>query len=117
MRGDKRRILGERSEEVVAELLIRGGFKILGRNFRTRFGEVDVIAERGGVVYIVVVRSTQKIKGFSPMITRKKLHRVYQVGSSFMRLRNMDLDRIVILLASVVWNNSHSPEIEFVQVT
>jgi putative endonuclease len=41
---DPRRTLGERGERIAAEHLIRAGYEILATNFRTRFGELDLVA-------------------------------------------------------------------------
>src|ERR671936_2767054 len=41
---DSRRTLGELGERLAAEHLARAGYEILGANFRTRFGELDLIA-------------------------------------------------------------------------
>ena len=42
--GDPRRRLGARGEELAARHLEARGFEIVERNFRTRYGELDVIA-------------------------------------------------------------------------
>ncbi|HEX4760716.1 MAG TPA: YraN family protein [Thermoleophilaceae bacterium] len=41
---DPRRALGGRGEQLAAEHLMRAGYVILARNFRTRFGELDLVA-------------------------------------------------------------------------
>jgi putative endonuclease len=41
---DPRRALGGRGEQLAAEHLTRAGYVILARNFRTRFGELDLVA-------------------------------------------------------------------------
>jgi putative endonuclease len=41
---DSRRALGGRGEQLAAEHLMRAGYVILARNFRTRFGELDLVA-------------------------------------------------------------------------
>ena len=41
---DSRRTLGELGERMAAQHLARAGYEILGTNFRTRFGELDLIA-------------------------------------------------------------------------
>lgn len=43
-RPDPRHVLGRRGERFAAEHLQRLGFTLLGRNERTRFGEIDLIA-------------------------------------------------------------------------
>jgi putative endonuclease len=42
--GDPRRRLGARGEELAARHLEARGFQVVDRNFRTRYGELDVIA-------------------------------------------------------------------------
>jgi putative endonuclease len=41
---DPRRALGALGERLAAEHLTRAGYLVLGRNYRTRFGEIDIIA-------------------------------------------------------------------------
>jgi putative endonuclease len=41
---DPRRALGELGERFAAEHLERAGYLVLARNYRTRFGEIDIIA-------------------------------------------------------------------------
>ncbi len=41
---DPRRSLGERGERIAAEHLTCAGYTILAANFRTRFGELDLVA-------------------------------------------------------------------------
>ena len=41
---DPRRSLGERGERIAAAHLARAGYTILATNFRTRFGELDLVA-------------------------------------------------------------------------
>lgn len=43
-RPDPRHLLGRRGEQLAAEHLRRLGFSIVGRNERTRYGEIDLIA-------------------------------------------------------------------------
>lgn len=41
---DSRRALGELGERIAAQHLARAGYEILATNFRTRFGELDLVA-------------------------------------------------------------------------
>ena len=47
MAGDHRRALGRRGEDLAATHLQRQGWSIVERNFRTREGEIDLIARNG----------------------------------------------------------------------
>ena len=42
-----KKVLGKKGEKLVEDYLIKHGCKILSRNFRTPFGEADIIAQDG----------------------------------------------------------------------
>lgn len=54
---DPRQALGRRGEEFAAEHLQRLGFAPLGRNERTRYGEIDLIAFNGTTLIFVEVKA------------------------------------------------------------
>ena len=41
---DSRRTLGQLGERIASQHLARAGYTILATNFRTRFGELDLVA-------------------------------------------------------------------------
>lgn len=49
--------LGGRGENVAARFLQREGYKILGRNYRTPVGEIDIIARDGKTLVFVEVKT------------------------------------------------------------
>ena len=51
-----RRALGTRYEELAAGYLSEKGLRILERNYRTRFGEIDLVAEDKGTFVFVEVK-------------------------------------------------------------
>jgi len=55
--GDPRRALGRLGEELAAAHLRRIGFRILGRNVRTRHGEIDLIAFDGRTLVFAEVKA------------------------------------------------------------
>jgi putative endonuclease len=57
MTTDARQHLGRAGEQLAAEHLERLGYAIVARNFRTRHGEIDLIATRDGVLVFVEVKS------------------------------------------------------------
>jgi putative endonuclease len=55
MARDPRRHLGELGERLACEHLERLGFRIVDRNYRTRWGEIDVVAcDEGTIVFCEV---------------------------------------------------------------
>jgi putative endonuclease len=55
--GEMRRALGRRGEELAAAHFERLGFSVIGRNVRTRYGEIDLIAFDGRVLAFVEVKT------------------------------------------------------------
>ena len=53
---DRKKLLGREGEAEAARYLERKGYKILGLNYSCRYGEIDVIAEKGGYAAIVEVK-------------------------------------------------------------
>ena len=56
VKGEKRR-LGFWGETRACRFLKKRGFKIVERNFRCPFGEVDIVAEKGGVTAFIEVKT------------------------------------------------------------
>ena len=54
---EKRKRLGELAETLTAEHLRRKGYRILTRNYRCRYGEVDIIALDNRTLVFIEVRA------------------------------------------------------------
>jgi len=54
---DSRQTLGKQGEDLAAQELRRRGYAILARRYRTRFGEIDIVAEDAGAVIFVEVKA------------------------------------------------------------
>lgn len=63
MKEDVRRLLGRRGEEVAAQHLRRRGFEILERNYRTRWGELDLVAFDGHTLVFCEVKTRRVGRG------------------------------------------------------
>lgn len=79
---DRRTALGRRGEEIAAEHLAAQGFEILERNWRCRFGELDIIAADGGDVVFVEVktRSGTLMANVAEAVTMNKLTRMRRLA-------------------------------------
>lgn len=40
------KLVGDKGENLACEYLVKNGYKILGRNYRIKFGEIDIIARK-----------------------------------------------------------------------
>jgi putative endonuclease len=55
--GDPRRRLGARGEHLAARHLEARGYEIVERNFRTRYGELDIVARDAGFLVFCEVKT------------------------------------------------------------
>ena len=78
---------GMAGENAAADYLEREGFKILERNWRLKAGEIDIIAERDGVVHFVEVkyRKNQNQGGGIAAITPTKLKHMERAARLWMQ--------------------------------
>src|SRR3989338_6679654 len=55
-----RKNVGKGGEEIACKFLVRKGYKILVRNYRKKWGEIDIIAEKAGTVRFVEVKAVSR---------------------------------------------------------
>lgn len=79
---------GHLAEDFAVNFLISKGYKILDRNFRSRFGEIDIVAEDSGSLIFVEVKArwTRKFGAPEEAVTRSKLWKIQQTGNYFSML-------------------------------
>ena len=51
------RNIGNQGEDLACAYLIRGGYRIIARNYRRKWGEIDIIAEKDSVTHFFEVKS------------------------------------------------------------
>lgn len=73
-------------EIYAARYLRKKGYKILSANYRTKSGEIDIIAEKNGTVCFVEVKTRSEGAYFSPYeaVDRKKEENVKSTAAAFL---------------------------------
>lgn len=82
------KVTGNRGEELASNYLQKKGYKIEERNFRTRFGEIDIVCWDGPILVFVEVK-TKKGHDFGEpeeMVNRTKLMQVQRMGEVYLEL-------------------------------
>lgn len=83
--------LGKRGEEAAAGLLKDNGYKILIRNYRTKLGEIDIIAFDKDTVCFIEVK-TRKSDRFglpSESISGSKQRQISKTALAFLKEKNL----------------------------
>ena len=78
--------LGRTGEDLACRELRRHGYAILARRFRTRHGELDIVARDGDVLVFVEVkaRSSTRFGGALAAVTARKQRQVIAMAQRYM---------------------------------
>lgn len=83
------RPVGQRGEDRAVDYLRAKGYKIIQRNFSTRFGEIDIIAMDKDVWVFVEVKTKSTLDFGRPeeMVNRSKLERIKRMATLYLNGR------------------------------
>jgi putative endonuclease len=86
MSEDARQHLGKMGEDLACAELSRRGYAVLARRYRTRFGEIDIVARDGDVTVFVEVktRAGDDYGGGAEAVTGWKQRRVTQMAVDYL---------------------------------
>lgn len=85
-----RKTTGSRGEELAAQFLLRKGFRILERNYRTPRGEIDIIAQKAKILAFVEVKTDRTGDFGAPegWVTPRKQRQIARMALRYLRQRN-----------------------------
>jgi len=77
--------LGKRGESLAAQFLTRKGYKIIDRNFHARYGEIDIVCLKDGILVFVEVKTRCGRVFGTPeeAVTPRKLHEIIQTSQYY----------------------------------
>jgi putative endonuclease len=81
------RLLGSKGENLAAAFLKKKGYKILSRNYKTPFGEIDIVAKDGETLVFVEVK-TRADKSFGEpfeAVNCRKREKLRKVALSYLK--------------------------------
>jgi putative endonuclease len=116
----RRRALGHAGEDAAADFLCRRGFDVAARNYRTPYGELDVVAAKDGAVVFAEVKTARAGARVDPraQFTRRKVARLYQAALDYLgRERpgedvNFRFDFLVVVRRSGEFEIEHYEAVE-----
>jgi putative endonuclease len=93
---------GRRAETVAAWWLRAKGFGIVATRYRTRVGEIDLVARRGRLVVFVEVKRRHDADAAAASVTGRQRQRILRAAEQFLaaqRLQDVDIRFDVVLVA------------------
>ncbi len=79
--------IGNRAEESVRKYLVKNGYKILKKNFHSKFGEIDIVALKDEVITFFEVKYS---KNYNPIyrITPEKMRKIIKTIDYYFLVNN-----------------------------
>lgn len=88
----ERQRLGERGESIACDALEKLGYRVIQRRYRSRFGEIDLVADEGGTVVFVEVKTKTDGSFSDPVesVTLQKQRRLVSMAEEYIAYRGLD---------------------------
>lgn len=104
-KSDNTKIVGDRGEDIAADLLEKDGYEIIERNYRYGHGEIDIVAKKNNILVFVEVKTRKNLEFGPPelAITKNKQRQIRKIAEAYIfenTSSGMDcrIDVIAILL-------------------
>lgn len=83
--------LGKKGEELAIQFLQKRGFKILERNFRSPWGEIDIVARERGVLCFIEVKTRKSLRFGQPFesVNGKKQQHLIRAAQAYLLGKNL----------------------------
>lgn len=107
-----RKELGARSEQLAAHYLKERGYTIVKRNYRTSFGEIDLICEQRDLIIFVEVRSKRSLRygTGAESVNQKKQRKIRRVAEQFLLHMNWMNRRIRFDVIEIFYEHGEDGE-------
>lgn len=113
MRGFRKQV-GDKGEDTASDFLMNKGYKIIQRNYRCMYGEVDIIAEYDEAIIFVEVRTRRSNSFGTPQdsITPSKINKISKTALCYIQEkcfsdRSCRFDVIAITYSKGIQNITH----------
>ena len=83
----ERSTVGYKAENIVRHYLTEKGYEILAHNWRKKWGELDIVTQRDGIIVFVEVKAGMSVhQGFDPLLhaNREKMRKVARTARTYL---------------------------------
>ena len=88
--GLKEYLFGFSAESRACDFLQNHGFEIVCRNFRSRFGEIDIVAKKDEILHFIEVKATQGEYETEYRLTKSKFEKITKAINFYMLKENFN---------------------------
>ena len=111
--------IGKLGEDIAVKYLEKHGYKILDRNYRKPWGEIDIVAQQSDELVFIEVKTQNKEFEWRPEenITRHKKHQLSRIVTTYLKSNKVPEDQNwrVDVLAITLDFKTKNAQIEHIQ--
>lgn len=109
--------LGPRGEALAWNFLRKRGYALLEKNYRTRFGEIDVIASKKSAIVFLEVKTRRNHRFGLPeeAIDWRKREKIIRVAEAYLQSKRLDHREARFDILSVTWDGTREPEFSLLE--
>jgi len=113
---NSRQKFGKKSESIAVGYLKKHGYKIIKQNYRTKVGEIDIIAREKGTIAFVEVKSRKSNKFGNPKwaVTPKKQRKISMVALEYLKTTMQSNVKARFDVVSII-SSDDRPSIEIIK--
>lgn len=110
----RKQAIGTFGENIAADHLTGLGMVVLARNWRCRYGEVDIVARDGSTLVICEVKTRTSLLHGTPLeaVTGRKALRLRRLASHWLEVHDVQPDAVRIDVVSVFVPPKGAPRVE-----
>lgn len=109
-----RKLFGDRGERTAARFLRKQGYRILARQVRNSFGEIDLIALDGDVIVFVEVKTRSTLSAGLPVeaVDHRKQQQITRTALAWMKRRRLLDQQGRFDVVAILWQSGNPPQIQ-----
>ena len=113
---NRRQTFGEQGEAIAVGQLKKAGYKIIETNYRTKLGEIDIIAKDKDTIVFVEVKARRSVHYGSPKwaVTPKKQRKISIVALYYLKSTNQSSAKARFDVVTVALNQD-TPQTEIIK--
>ena len=118
MPGRERVLLGKAGEDLACRELRRRGYAVVARRYRTRAGEIDIVASDGATIVFVEVKTRRTSRFGTPQeaVTWRKCARLRAMAADYLARRGLSDSPCRFEVVAVTIGDRRRPRLEIVPV-
>jgi putative endonuclease len=110
--------LCKKGEALAGKILKKKGYKILKRNYVSKYGEIDIVAYDRGIICFVEVKTRQS-ENYGPpelAVTKEKRKRIVRTALNYLMINNIEDTDCRFDVVSILYKEDvNKPDIELLE--